>query len=105
MATHSIKKNGIHFKIDIDWRPATITTKKGWYIRLSYLCKTTTTWKMIISVIKDNIIAKNNMKKFLEIHTMEDLPEFEDYEKAKEEFFKQDISTTDLPHHVKEYTK
>lgn len=105
MATHNIKKNGIHFKIEINWRPATITTKKSWHIRLSYLCQKTTTWKMIISEIKENIIAKNNMKKFLETHSMEDLPEFEHYEKAKEEFFKQDILTTDLPQHVKEYTK
>lgn len=105
MATHSIKKNGIHFKIEISWRPATITTKKGWYIRLSYLFQETITWKMIISEIKENIIAKNNMKKFLKTHTMEDLPGFEDYEKAKEEFFKQEVKNTDLPHHVKEYTK
>lgn len=105
MAVHNIKKNGIHFKIEISWHPATITTKKGWYIRLNYLCKTTTTWKMIISEIKENVIAKNNMKKFLEIYSKDDLPEFEDYEKAKEEFFKQEVKNTDLPQHVKEYTK
>lgn len=105
MAVHNIKKNGIHFKIEISWHPATITIKKGWYIRLSYICQETTKWKMIISETKENIIAKNNMKKFLEKHTRENLPEFEDYEKAKEEFFKQDILTTDLPQHVKEYTR
>lgn len=105
MATHSLKKNGIHFKIEISWRPATITTKKSWYIRVSYLCKKTITWEIIISEIKENVIAKNNMKKFLETYSKDDLPEFEDYEKAKEEFFKQEVKNTDLPLHVKEYTK
>lgn len=105
MATHNIKKNGIHFKIDISWRPATITTKKGWYIRLSYLCQKTITWKMIIAEIKENIIAKNNMIKFLETHSKYDLPEFEDYDKAMEVFFKQEVKNTDLPQHVKEYTR
>lgn len=105
MATHNIKKNGIHFKIDISWRPDTITTKKSWYIRLSYLCQETIKWKMIISETRENVISRNNMKKFLEIHSKFDLPEFEDYEKAKEEFFKQEVKNTDLPQHVKEHTR
>lgn len=102
MAILNLKIKGIFYKIEISWRPEGINSKPNWFIRLSYF---NSGYKMIISEFENNLIAKNNMREFLKIHSVDDLPQHVDYERAKEVFFKDDVLKTPIPDHVKNPVK